>query len=69
MALITQKAQEKSSYGERNHYEYIDIPMIISPKIKKNIKRNICDSMGMTATFLDLLQVPLDKSFKGEVFF
>ena len=25
--------------------------------------------MGMTATFLDLLQVPLDKSFKGRSIF
>ena len=43
--------------------------MIIHPNITKTIKRNICDSMGMTASFLDLLNVPLDKSYKGQSIF
>ena len=58
--------RQKVSVGERNHYEYIDIPLILSQKYHKKIKRNICDSMGMTATFLDMLNIPLDKSFKGQ---
>ena len=77
--LILITADHGSDYAEsprkklhisgRNHYENIDIPMIVHPNITKTIKRNICDSMGVTASFLDLLDVPLDKSYKGQSIF
>ena len=55
--------------GERTFYEHLDVPLIISHKINRKIQRNLCDSMGTTATFLDLLDVPLHSSFKGESIF
>ena len=57
--------KKKPYQGERTYYEYLDIPLIISHKFNKKIKNELCDSMGMTATFLDLLKVPLHSSFKG----
>ena len=61
--------RKKVHIGQRNHYEYVDIPLILSKKNNKRIVRNICDSMDVTATFLDLLAVPLDKSYKGQSIF
>ena len=61
--------RKKVHIGERNHYEHVDIPLIISPNLNKNVIRPICDSMGMTATLLELLKVPLDKSYKGQSIF
>ena len=34
-----------------------------------NVQRNICDSMGVTATLLDILKVPLNSSYKGQSIF
>ncbi len=58
--------RKKLPTGERTFYEYIDIPLIISKKIEKNIKTDICDTMGVTATFLDILKAPFDPSYKGK---
>ena len=55
--------------GERHHYEDLDIPLILLHKHNKNVLRNICDSMGVTATLLDILKVPLNNSFKGQSIF
>tara|TARA_X000000950_G_scaffold289113_1_gene409853 strand:+ start:2626 stop:4263 length:1638 start_codon:yes stop_codon:yes gene_type:complete len=55
--------------GERGYYEDLDIPLILLHKHNKKIERNICDSMGVTATFLEILNVPLDKSYKGQSIF
>ena len=55
--------------GERFYYEHITTPLIISQKLQKKIKSNLCDSMDMTASFLDAIQVPLHKSFKGKSIF
>lgn len=59
----------KVEVGERNHYEYIDVPIILSHKLQKDIKRNICDSMSISTTLLDMLNVPTDKSYKGKSIF
>ena len=61
--------RKKVATGDRTYYEYLDIPFILSHKIKKNIKRDICDTMGITATFLDVLNVPFDSSYKGQSIF
>ena len=77
--LILITADHGSNYAEsprktlqvadRTHYEHIEVPLILSKKIEKNVKRNVCDSMGVTATFLDVLKIPLDNSYKGESIF
>ena len=58
--------RKKLPTGERTYYEHIDIPLIVSKKIGRNIRKNICDTMGVTATFLDILKVPFDTSYKGQ---
>ena len=55
--------------GERHHYEDIDIPLMLLHKHHHNVQRNICDSMGVTATLLDILKVPLNSSYKGQSIF
>ena len=47
--------KKKPFIGERFYYENITTPLIISQKSKKQIKSDLCDSMDMTATFLDFL--------------
>ena len=61
--------RKKPHIGQRNHYEYLDIPLILTLKNNKKVVRSICDSMGITATLLDILKVPLDKSYKGQSIF
>ena len=61
--------KKKPFIGERFYYENITTPLIISQKSKKQIKSDLCDSMDMTATFLDFLAIPLHKSFRGKSIF
>ena len=55
--------------GQRFHYEDINIPIILAHRHKNNISKKVFDSMDITATLLDLLKVPLDKSYKGQSIF
>ena len=58
--------RKKDHVGNRTFYEDIEVPMILSDKKQKNDKAGMCDSMSLTATFLDLLDIPLHKSYKGK---
>lgn len=49
----------------RTHTEDLDIPLILSGCGKMSKNSGMMDSMGMTATYLDALNVPPHESFKG----
>jgi len=49
----------------RTHTEDLDIPLILSGCGKMSKNAGMMDSMGMTATYLDALNVPPHESFKG----
>ena len=61
--------RKNPSQGERTYYEHLEAPLIINQKLNNKIRSNFCDSMDVTASFLDLLQIPPHKSFKGSSIF
>jgi len=60
------KNNSEKDYFLTMHEELLKIPLLIynpKPQIEKNYK--LIDNMGMSATFLETLNVPLHESFKG----
>lgn len=55
----------KPHLGTRMHYEDIEVPLVVSP-FSKTAVSGLIDSKDIAATVLDLFDVPLDPSFKGE---
>jgi hypothetical protein len=54
-----------NSLGTRTHYEDIEVPRVIVGGEKLPADVGMIDSMGVTATFLDVLGVQGEPSFKG----
>ena len=57
--------RKRASVGWRTHYEDIETPLVLCGSERVPIEDGLIDSMGVTATFLDALDVPLHESFKG----
>jgi hypothetical protein len=57
--------RESTSLERRNHYEDIEVPMILVGGKPPPDDAGLIDSMGVTATFLDVLGVEGHPSFKG----
>ena len=55
----------KSEIGYRTHYEDIEVPILLANAQRLPADTGMIDSMGVTATFLDALDVPAHQSFKG----
>ena len=66
---FAESPRKKDEVGNRTYYEDIQVPMILSDKKDRIDKEGMCDSMSMSATFLDLLDVPLHKTYKGRSIF
>tara|TARA_B100000161_G_C33346125_1_gene322405 strand:- start:13 stop:573 length:561 start_codon:yes stop_codon:yes gene_type:complete len=66
---FAESPRKKGEVGNRTYYEDIQVPMILSDKEDRIDKDGMCDSMSMSATFLDLLDVPLHKTYKGRSIF
>ena len=49
----------------RTHYEDIEVPLLLANSGRPDSEEGMIDSMGVTATFLDALNVPSHTSFKG----
>ena len=65
-SAYAESPRKKADVGERTHYEDIEVPLIIlNGKQKPLDNQLLCDTMGVTASFLDELGVKLDESFKG----
>ncbi len=65
-AYSPKRNNSEKDYFLAMHDEAMKIPLLIynsKPQIEKNCK--LIDSMGMTATFLETLNIPLHESFKG----
>ena len=62
---FAESPRKKSDVGTRTHYEDIEVPFVIVNGSKKSLNKDLCDSMGVTASFLDELNIKPDKSFKG----
>lgn len=61
-----QSPRVKKSVGMRTHYEDIEVPiLLINADIAPPRETGLIDSMGVTATLLEAVGVPLDPSFKG----
>ena len=61
--------RKQNTLGYRTYYEDIDVPMVIANGSNRIVSGNLCDSMGVTATFLDEFNIAKDKSFKGKSIF
>lgn len=59
----------KKGLGHRTHFEDIDVSLFVSHNPKKTAGDGLLDSMGVTATLLDMLEVPSHPSFKGKTLF
>ncbi|MCX7353315.1 MAG: sulfatase-like hydrolase/transferase [Alphaproteobacteria bacterium] len=57
--------RKKSEIGYRTHYEDIEVPLLLANSRRAPADAGMIDSMGVTATFLDALDVPPHQSFKG----
>ena len=57
--------REKLQIGTRTHYEDIEVPMLLCNSSKDSLQVGMIDSMGVTATFIDALNITPDVSFKG----
>jgi arylsulfatase A-like enzyme len=57
--------RSKSEIGYRTHYEDIEVPLLLANARRSPAGTGMIDSMGVTATFLDALDVPTHQSFKG----
>ena len=49
----------------RTHYEDLDIPLIMGNIKSKPIYGNLCDSMDISATFVNQLGIKLNSKYKG----
>ena len=57
--------RKKYAVGYRTHYEDLEVPLLLANSGRQPADVGMIDSMGVTATFLDALDVPLHQSFKG----
>lgn len=57
--------RKKSEIGYRTHYEDLEVPLMLANPPGPPVDAGMIDSMGVTATFLDALDVPQHPSFKG----
>jgi arylsulfatase A-like enzyme len=57
--------RKKYAVGYRTHYEDLEVPLLLANSGREPADLGMIDSMGVTATFLDALDVPLHQSFKG----
>ena len=55
----------KIQIGSRTHYEDIEVPLLLANANRVCSEDGMVDSMGVTATFIDALNVPPHISFKG----
>ena len=58
--------EKKKEFGHRTHFEDIEVGLVISHGARRNTNDGLLDSMGVSATLLDLLEVPPDRSFIGQ---
>lgn len=56
----------KKELGHRTHSEDIDVPLFASHEGARNNDECLVDTMGVTATLLETLDVPPHPSFKGK---
>lgn len=57
--------RKKYAVGYRTHYEDLEVPLLLANSGEEPSNVGMVDSMGVTATFLEALGVPLHQSFKG----
>lgn len=57
--------RKKSEIGYRTHYEDLEVPLMLANSLRAPADTGLVDSMGVTATFLDALDVAPHASFKG----
>jgi len=55
----------KQDVGLRMHYEHIDVPLLVAGAGRGPSGRGLIDTMGISATVMDALGVPLHQSHKG----
>ncbi len=60
-----QSPRKKQGVATRTHYEDIEAPLLMSGIDMLPSDNGLIDSMGVTATLLDALDIPLHNSFKG----
>lgn len=66
--LIWERERDPAGAGEfgfRTHYEFIDVPLILVGQDKKPAAGGLLDSMSVSATLLDVLEIDGHPSFKG----
>ena len=60
----------KKDFGFRTYHEHINIPFIISPFKSRKLKNsNLFDSMSVSASILNVLDIKQHSSFKGKSIF
>ena len=59
----------KKTMGLRMHYENIEVPLVLAGGDRQPSDEGLVDSMGVTASFLDALNVSQHSSFKGKSVF
>ena len=64
-AQFAESPRKKFGIGFRTHYEDINVPLIMVNTNKIPINRGLHDSMSVTASFLDALDIPYHQSYKG----
>lgn len=57
--------KKKLPIGQRTHYEDIEVPLLLSNSGKPDSGNGLIDSMGVSATFLESLNISLHQSHKG----
>jgi len=61
--------RKQNTLGYRTYYEDLDVPMVIANGSKRLVSKNLCDSMGVTATFLDEYNIKYHNAFLGKSIF
>jgi len=68
-AQYAESPRKKFGLGFRTYYEDIDIPIVMLNAGKFPKENGLHDSMSITASFLDSMNIPGHKSFKGTSIF
>ena len=58
--------EKKKELGHRTHYEDIDVGLVVSHGKQRERNDGLLDSMGVSATLLDILEIAPHASFKGK---
>jgi len=56
---------QQSVFGFRTHYEFVDVPLILTGQDRQPSNEGLLDSMSVSATLLDAMAIDGHDSFKG----